>query len=702
VAVGVAFGIERVLEALVGFTPLIVFHGGTATATWLAGPVAGVLTALLSFIVGERYFFANSLFEAFNARAVAQAVVFWIAAGSIVVALSVLRQALDRASRGARRAERLASRVRRRNAESRLAAARYRSLSEVAAALLPAMGPAQVRELVLGKGAAVAEASAALIVTREDDRLEVFCGGNCPDGLADAVASSGVVRAALTGRGTQWIAARDLADDVEERSGCDLWAVLPLYTRERRFGVLMLGYTLADGLTDAYRTIAELLAQQCAQALERSRLYQTERSLRVQAQFSERQMSFLALVSASLSATLDTARSLAEVADLMATNLGGFCAIHLVEREGQARLAAGSFTGETGLVRFGGDEDRYCLGVASAWGYPAVTASGQGQLVEALTPGMLDESAASPDHARKLRELGLRSQMCVPMEVRDTVVGTITVASTEPGRSLEAAELRLVEHVARRVAQAVDAAQLYRTAVQASRAKSSFLAVMSHELRTPLNAILGYADLILMGVPARVTDETRHQVERMRYSAAHLLELVEDVLSFARVEAGRDRVQVETVRLADVVGEAVGMVQPLATGKGLKLRRSVPDSATMSTDRAKLLRILHNLLSNAAKFTVEGSVELNGEVDGGYVVVEVRDTGIGIPPEHRERIFDPFWQVEQSPTRRHGGTGIGLGVARQLARLLGGDLTVESEPGKGSTFTLRLPARFEALPPAPV
>jgi signal transduction histidine kinase len=248
----------------------------------------------------------------------------------------------------------------------------------------------------------------------------------------------------------------------------------------------------------------------------------------------------------------------------------------------------------------------------------------------------------------------------------------------------------------------VDAAQLYRTAVQASRAKSSFLAVMSHELRTPLNAVLGYADLILMGVPARVSDETRHQVERIRYSAAHLLELVEDILSFARVEAGRDRIHVETVRLAEVVGEAVGMIQPLAVGKGLKLRRNVPDSATMSTDRAKLVRILHNLLSNAAKFTMEGSVDVDVDVDGGHVLMTVRDTGIGISLEHRERIFDPFWQVEQSPTRRHGGTGIGLGVARQLARLLGGDLTVESEVGQGSLFTLRLPARFEALPPAPV
>jgi signal transduction histidine kinase len=388
------------------------------------------------------------------------------------------------------------------------------------------------------------------------------------------------------------------------------------------------------------------------------------------------------------------------VADISATSLGGFCAIHVVERDGHGRLVAGSFTSEAGLIRFGGDEDRYSLRSGSMFGYPAVLASGQPQLLAELTPAMLEDAAASPERAAALRELGLQSQICVPLVVRDTVMGAITVASTEPGRRLGAAETTLVEHISRRVAQAVDAAQLYRTAVEASRAKSSFLAVMSHELRTPLNAILGYADLILLGIPARVPDETRHQVERIRYSAAHLLELVDDVLSFARVEAGRDRVQVETVQLEAVVREAVAMIQPLAAGKGLKLGVSLPDAITISTDRAKLIRILHNLLSNAAKFTAQGSVKVEVRTDGDDVIVTVIDTGIGIAPANRERIFDPFWQVEQSPTRQHGGAGIGLGVARQLARMLGGDVTVDSEVGKGSTFTLRLPVRIEARPPA--
>jgi signal transduction histidine kinase len=700
VAVAAAAAVGWFLAETVGFTPLIVFHMATAASTWLAGPVAGVLSTLLSFVVGERFFFANSLFDGFTSAAVAQAIDFLIAAGSIVAGLSVLRAALHRAARGARRGERLTNRLRRRNAESRRSAAQYRALNEVAAALPPALTAGAVRELVLGRGATAAGASLALIVSLESDEVQVSSGGEWPDGLTDDIASASVVRDRLVSGATGWVAGADLGDGVAERSGCELWAVLPLLTRDRRFGVLVLGYGRAAVPTVGYQAIAELLAQQCAQALERARLYQAERSLRVQAQFAERQMSFLALASSALAATLDTTRSLAEVADISATSLGGFCAIHVVEQDGQGRLVAGSFTSEAGLIRFGGDEDRYSLHSGSMFGYPAVLASGQPQLLAELTPAMLEDAAASPERAAALRELGLQSQICLPLVVRDTVVGAITVASTEPGRRLGSAEMTLVEHLCRRVAQAVDAAQLYRAAVQASRAKSSFLAVMSHELRTPLNAILGYADLILVGIPARVPDETRHQVERIRYSAAHLLELVDDLLSFARVEAGRDRVQVETVQLEAVVREAVAMIQPLAAGKGLKLGLSLPDSVTMSTDRAKLIRILHNLLSNAAKFTAQGSVKVDVRTDGDHVIAKVIDTGIGIAPANQERIFDPFWQVEQSPTRQHGGTGIGLGVARQLARMLGGDLTVESEVGKGSTFTLRLPVRIEARAPA--
>jgi signal transduction histidine kinase len=218
-------------------------------------------------------------------------------------------------------------------------------------------------------------------------------------------------------------------------------------------------------------------------------------------------------------------------------------------------------------------------------------------------------------------------------------------------------------------------------------------------LRTPLNAILGYSDLMLLGVPSEIGPETRHQVDRIRNAARHLLQMVDDVLNFARIETGKDRVRVGAVNLDMLIRDAVGMVSPAATEKGLMLGYQAITGVVLHTDEGKVMQILNNLLSNAVKFTNDGRIDVHARVDDDCAVVDVADSGIGIPQQHLERIFDPFWQVEPAPTRRYGGTGIGLGVARNLTRLLGGDLTVNSTEGVGSVFTVRLPLRYEAIPP---
>jgi signal transduction histidine kinase len=221
---------------------------------------------------------------------------------------------------------------------------------------------------------------------------------------------------------------------------------------------------------------------------------------------------------------------------------------------------------------------------------------------------------------------------------------------------------------------------------------------MSHELRTPLNAIIGYSDLLLMGVPDGVPDPARRQVERIRSASTSLLHLVEEVLSFSRVEAGKEDIRISPVELGAVVRDCVALIEPLASEKGLELNVSVPDTPLkVVTDERKVRQILTNLLSNAAKFTETGSIEVTARAANGEVAIDVRDTGIGISPENIERIFDPFWQVEQSATRRFGGTGLGLGVARKLAKLLEGRLEVQSGVGEGSVFTLVLPAHTPGM-----
>ncbi|MGI8509646.1 MAG: sensor histidine kinase [Gemmatimonadaceae bacterium] len=226
----------------------------------------------------------------------------------------------------------------------------------------------------------------------------------------------------------------------------------------------------------------------------------------------------------------------------------------------------------------------------------------------------------------------------------------------------------------------------------ANVAKSNFLAVMSHELRTPLSAIIGYEELLADGITGPVSDAQKHQLSRIKASAQHLLHLIDQILSYSRIDAGREIVRMDDVDANELASDAAVLVEPLASEKGLRFE-VVPTGYVlpMSTDAGKVRQILVNLLSNAVKFTPEGRVDLLVQHDGGTVRYVVRDTGIGIAPQHRDQVFDAFWQVEQPSTRRVGGTGLGLSVTRRLAVLIGGDVVVESSVGHGSTFTVTLP-----------
>jgi signal transduction histidine kinase len=253
------------------------------------------------------------------------------------------------------------------------------------------------------------------------------------------------------------------------------------------------------------------------------------------------------------------------------------------------------------------------------------------------------------------------------------------------------------ERATQRALEAVTEAERARVEAEAAnRARNDFLTTMSHELRTPLNAIIGYTNLLADGIPDPVTDNQRTQLGRVDASARHLLELIDEVLTLSRLEAGREVVSPREVVVADVLDQTAAMIEPMANARKLRLEVLHPSPAlTIETDAGKLRQILLNLLTNAIKFTDEGSVTMSAEEDGdGTVAFRVKDTGIGIAPEHQDRIFESFWQVQQTMTRRVGGAGLGLNVARQLARLLGGDVTVESAAGSGSTFTVRLPKRW--------
>ena len=252
-------------------------------------------------------------------------------------------------------------------------------------------------------------------------------------------------------------------------------------------------------------------------------------------------------------------------------------------------------------------------------------------------------------------------------------------------------ELRAINEVL--VARSVELERARAVAEEANHAKSQFLANMSHELRTPLNAIAGYVQLLELGVHGPVTPGQLDALGRVARAQRHLLRLINEILNLARIEAGRVDYASEAVPLAEVVAATLPLVEPQLAAAGLTCAVDVAPGIVARADRDKVQQVLLNLLTNAIKFTPAGGLAISGgdDVAAGTVRLAVRDTGLGIPPERLQSVFEPFVQVRAELTRTAEGTGLGLAISRDLARGMGGDLTAESVPGVGSTFTLTLP-----------
>lgn len=425
---------------------------------------------------------------------------------------------------------------------------------------------------------------------------------------------------------------------------------------------------------------------------EVSRAFDAEREARVRLEFAERRLALLAEVSSRLSATLDLEEALSRLASLVVPDLADGCLVHLL-REGDPtpRLAVASHRepdiGEL-IERI---EARWPATAGAGVACDRVIRHAEPELVERVSRQFVDEHAQDAEHAGALRRLDVGSALCVPIMLQDRVLGSITLLDHARGRFTEA-DVALARAVAGRAGQAIDNARLFAGMFAANQAKADFLAVMSHELRTPLNAIIGFSDLLLMGVPTSLPEQSVHHVERIRLAAGHLLQMVEEVLSYARMEAGTDAVNAVPTHLGRLVRDSVEVLPSLVRDRDVSIHVDVPTAGPeLMTDPDKVRQVITNLVSNAVKFTERGGVRVWLDPAADHVDVVVRDTGIGISSKEQEHIFEPFWQAEGGTTRRYGGTGLGLGVARRLARLLGGELMVDSVPGEGSTFRLRLP-----------
>jgi signal transduction histidine kinase/HAMP domain-containing protein len=280
----------------------------------------------------------------------------------------------------------------------------------------------------------------------------------------------------------------------------------------------------------------------------------------------------------------------------------------------------------------------------------------------------------------------------VPLSVGEETLGVLTAFRRE--EPFNSADASLLSAFADHAAVALRNAGLLEAAQAASRAKSNFIATMSHELRTPLNAVLGHLQLLEMEIHGPVTGAQREALGRIGAASRHLRGLIEEVLSFARLEAGRAEVKTAPTDLCALAEEVAAVIEPLAREKALRFEMArCTDHQPVPTDPDKVRQIVINLAGNAVKFTDEGSVRISVERRGEEMVLAVADTGPGIERRDRARLFRPFEQLETGFSRSHGGTGLGLYLSGEYARLVGGRIEVESEPGKGSTFSLVLPVQ---------
>jgi PAS domain S-box-containing protein len=456
----------------------------------------------------------------------------------------------------------------------------------------------------------------------------------------------------------------------------------------------------------------------------------------------ERARDLLADASRVLASSLDYETTLRSVARLAVPRLADWCAVDVVEDGGHIRRVAVEHPDPARVRAVQEIERRYPTPADAPRGAPQVVRTGQTEWVHEIPPRVFEEAAVDAEHLELLQALGLRSYIVVPLLARDRVLGAITLVHAESGRRYTPDDVRLAEELARRAAVAIDNARLFHeteearaqleqqagelqeaqaememahdelqrandelvartsdaerareAADEANAAKSAFLATMSHELRTPLNAIGGYEQLMEMEIHGPITEAQREALAKIRRNQVHLLGLINDVLNFAKIEAGQVQYEIGDVPVNEALASLEALVEPQLRAKSLRYEfRAGDPEVVVRADRERMEQIVLNLLTNAIKFTPEGGrVTLDWDGDGRSVCIRVRDTGIGIPPDKLGAVFEPFVQVDPSLTRSSEGTGLGLAISRDLARAMGGDLAARSQVGEGSVFTLSLP-----------
>jgi signal transduction histidine kinase/CheY-like chemotaxis protein len=449
-----------------------------------------------------------------------------------------------------------------------------------------------------------------------------------------------------------------------------------------------------EALADQFNAMAGQLQESYA-GLEKKveeRTYELETRSRELAQ-SVGELRALGEVTQAVNSTLDLATVLstivAKAVELSGTEGGSIYVVDPTTRELHLRASHGmSDELIAELNRQGVDLNEKTIADAAAQKAPVQTPD-------------LKEAAPSPVLDILLRA-GFRAVLIVPLLGPEGLIGMLVVRRRAPGEFPQHA-VDLLQTFAAQSVLAIQNANLFteveeksRQLEMASQHKSQFVASMSHELRTPLNAIIGLTEMMVSNAQRFGTEKAAEPLRRVHRAGTHLLGLINQVLDLSKIEAGKLELSPEMVNLSPLLEDVIGTARQLADQNKNRLVVESPENlGTLTVDPMRLRQILLNLLSNACKFTKQGEVKLRVKkvVDGrSWVEISVADTGIGMTPEQQAKLFEEFTQADSSTARQYGGTGLGLAITRKLARMMGGDVTVRSEPGKGSVFTVRLPA----------
>lgn len=446
--------------------------------------------------------------------------------------------------------------------------------------------------------------------------------------------------------------------------------------------------------------LAEDLAIRAGIAMENARLFELVRQERAAAEWHERRSSFLARASEVLASSLDFRVTLASVARLAVPEIADWCVVDMVDENGKLSTLALHHSDPARVVEARAMGRVFPRDASHPFGPSHVVRTGRPELATDVPSDMLRALARNDEHFRLLERLGLRSYVCVPLEVRGDVLGTITFLTAESKRRYELDDLALAEALSYRVSLAIDNARLYGEAQEAIRDRDEFLSIASHELKTPITTLQIQVQGILrriqhLGESAAANGLAERMVASER-QIERLTHLIDDLLDISRITAGRLDLHIEEVDLAEVVREVSARLEETLSRAGCDLAVHASAQELGQWDRLRLDQVVTNLLSNAMKYGSGRPIEISLTGDAERVRLEVQDQGIGIELENQSRIFERF---ERAVSGHHyGGLGLGLWIVRQIVDGLDGRLSVESEPGKGSVFSVELPRIRAAVP----